>query len=82
MAHTEESPELIVMPQGPETFAGRYPGYKPAQAMAAFLNVPHLHRLSYDVLVDSCWGISFQHSWSSMSLSWVASPSLTGRRLS
>ncbi len=54
---TEESPELIVMPQGPETLAGRYPGYKPAQAMAAFLYVPDLHRLSYDVLSDSCWGI-------------------------
>ena len=60
MAHTEEAPELIVMPQGPETFAGRYPGYKPAQAMAAFLSVPDLHRLSYDVLVNSYWGISLQ----------------------
>lgn len=55
---TEKSPKLIVMPQGPETFAGRYPGYKPAQAMSAFRTVPDLHRLSYDELSDSCWGIA------------------------
>lgn len=55
---TEDLPELIVMPQGPETLAGRYPGHEPAQAMAAFLNVPNLHRISYDELSDSCWGIA------------------------
>lgn len=55
---TEEPPELIIMPQGPETLAGRYPGCRPAQAMAAFLNVPNLQRFSYDELSDSCWGIS------------------------
>lgn len=54
---TEEPPELIIMPQGPEILAGRYPGCKPAQAMAAFRNVPNLHRLSYDELEDSCWSI-------------------------
>lgn len=59
---TEELPELIIMPQGPETLAGRYPDRKPAQAMASFLNVPNLPgRWSYDEVDDSCWVISFEY---------------------
>ena len=37
MVCTLESP---IMPSGPVTYTGRYPGYMAAQAMAAFLAVP------------------------------------------
>lgn len=51
----EKPPELTIMPQGPVTFKGRYPGYEPAQAMAAFLSVPGQRRPSYEEARDSFW---------------------------
>ena len=51
----EEPPPATIMPTGPLTFVGRYPGYEPAQAMAAFLSVPGKDRPSYQVLRDYIW---------------------------
>lgn len=53
---TGESPSLPTnMPTGPLTFSGRYPGYGPAQAMAAFLSVPGDGRPPYMEMGDYIW---------------------------
>lgn len=53
----EESPEPTAMPTGPITCSGRYPGYEPAQAMAAFLSAPSQRvRPSHREVRDSFWG--------------------------
>lgn len=52
----EEPPPVTIMPTGALTFKGRYPGYDPAQAMAAFFSVSSQRgRPSYQELRDSFW---------------------------
>lgn len=51
----EEQQPATIMPTGPLTYAGRFPGYESAQAMAAFLSVPGEGRPSYQVFCNHIW---------------------------
>jgi hypothetical protein len=45
----EKPPEPTIMPQGPITYTGRYPGYEPKQAMETFFSASAEHeRPSYE----------------------------------